>query len=176
MKGRKKAAAVLLSVLLLIGVVFSVLVGAQGTQENPLVTLSYLKDVFAPAVLSDTQGKITEAERKYAGNLNDKIAAYKAELQQGGTGGASANFSVVDIPSGKTLWGSVGCEVMLRVGSARCVSAGSPGLIDATAGDVLENGGSLQKNHLYMITVENRGVQATGGAVKVLVRGGYTIG
>ncbi len=176
MKGRKKAAAVLLSALLLMGVVFSVLVGAQGTQDNPLVTLSYLKDVFTPAVLSDTQSKITEAERKYAGNLNDKIAAYKAELQQGSTGGVSASFSVVDIPSGKTLRGAVGCEVMLRVGSAGCVSPGSPGLIDATTGDVLENGGSLQKNHLYMVTVENRGVQAAGGAVKVLVRGSYTIG
>ena len=175
MKGRKKAVAVLLSAVMLAGVVFSVLVGAQGTQANPLVTLSYLKDVFTPSVLSDTQKKITEAERKYAGSLDDKIAAYKAELGQGG-GGAAASFSVVDIPSGKTLWGSVGCEVMLRVGSARCVSAESPGLIDSTTGDILENGGSLQRNHLYMVTIENRGVQATGGAVKVLVRGGYTIG
>ena len=176
MKRRKKVAAAFLSAMLLMGVVFSVLVAAQGTQENPLVTLSYLKDIFTPSVLADTQSKITEAERKYAGSLNDKIAAYKAELQQAGTGGTAASFSVVDIPSGKTLWGAVGCEVMLRVGSARCVSQGSPGLINVTAGDILENGGSLQKNHLYMVTVENRGVQATGGAVKVLLRGGYTIG
>ena len=176
MKGRKKAAAVLLSAVMLVGIVFSVLVGAQGTQDNPLVTLSYLKDVFTPSVLSDTQKKITEAERKYAGNLDYKIAAYKAELGQGGAGGAAASFSVVDIPSGKTLKGAVGCEVMLRVGSASCVSTESPGLINSTTGEVLENGGSLQRNHLYMVTIENRGVQATGGAVKVLVRGAYTIG
>ena len=175
MKGRKKVAAVFLSAILLAGAGFSVLVGAQGTQDNPLVTLGYLRDVFTATVLQQTQSKITEAEGKYAKSLDDKIATYKTELQQSGTGGTGASFSVVDIPNGKTMWGGVGCEVMLRVGSARCVSSASPGLINSTTGDVLENGGNLQKNHLYLITIENRGVQASGGAVKVLVRGSYTI-
>ena len=31
------------------------------------------------------------------------------------------------------------------------------------------------KNHLYMMTIEGRGVKAGSGTVKVLVRGSYTI-
>ena len=82
---------------------------------------------------------------------------------------------MVTIPAGKTLTGDIGCEVMLRVGSASCVSPSSPGLIDETTGGTLENGKALVKNHLYMMTIEGRGVKAGGSAVKVLVRGSYTV-
>ena len=36
---------------------------------------------------------------------------------------------------------------------------------------LLENGKALVKNHLYMMTIEGRGVKAGSGTVKVLVRG-----
>jgi hypothetical protein len=64
---------------------------------------------------------------------------------------------------------------MLRVGSAVCVAPSAPGLINETDGKVLNNGGALVTNHLYMMTVEGRGVQATAATTKVLVRGTYTI-
>ena len=66
-------------------------------------------------------------------------------------------------------------EVMLRVGSAVCVSPSAPGLINETTGAVLNNGGTLVTNNLYMMTIEGRGVQATAATTKVLVRGTYTI-
>ena len=93
----------------------------------------------------------------------------------GGSAGTVSSFAVVTIPAGKTLTGDIGCEVMLRVGSAACVSPSSPGLIDETAGGILENGKALTTNHLYMMTIEGRGVKAGASAVKVLVRGNYTI-
>ena len=40
----------------------------------------------------------------------------------------------------------------------------------------LESGKALVKNHLYMMTISDRGVRATAATVKLLVRGGYTIG
>ena len=36
-------------------------------------------------------------------------------------------------------------------------------------------GGALVQNHLYMMTIEGRGVKATAATTKLLVRGGYTI-
>ena len=76
---------------------------------------------------------------------------------------------------GQTLTGGVGCEVMLRVGSAVCVSPSDPGLVDETTASTLANGGALAQNHLYMMTIEGRGVRATAGTVKVLARGSYTV-
>ena len=63
---------------------------------------------------------------------------------------------------------------MLRVGSAVCFTDTAPGFIDMTDGGTLENGQALVKNHLYMATIEGRGFTAQN-AVKVLVRGSYTI-
>ena len=130
---------------------------AAGSGQGPLITLSYLNDTFMDTIMT---------------RVDQKIAA---RLGQGGTGGASASFSVVDLAGGQTLTGGIGCEVMLRVGSAVCVSPASPGLIDETGGTVLNSGGALVQNHMYMMTIEGRGVKASS-AVKLLVRGSYSIG
>ena len=50
----------------------------------------------------------------------------------------------------------------------------APGLVDMTSGSSLEGGGSLLQNHLYLMTVADRGIRANSGAT-LLVRGGYTI-
>ena len=93
-----------------------------------------------------------------------------------GTGTSTAvTFTVVTLSNGQVLTGDVGCEVMLRVGSATCVSPSTPGLIDETTAGTLNNGGSLVQNHLYMMTIEGRGVQATAATTKLLVRGSYSI-
>ena len=64
---------------------------------------------------------------------------------------------------------------MLRVGTASCVASSAPGLIDETDAVTLAGGKALVQNHLYMMTVEGRGVRATAATVKLLVRGGYTV-
>ena len=48
-------------------------------------------------------------------------------------------------------------------------------LVDETTAGTLNNGGALLENHLYMMTIEGRGVQATAPTTKLMVRGGYTI-
>ena len=120
-----------------------------------LVTLSYLNETFLNSVMR---------------RVDEKIAA-----QGGGTQGGDT-FTVVSMASGQTLTGGIGCEMMLRVGSAVCVSPSAPGLIDETTAGTLNGGGGLEKNHLYMMTIEGRGVKATSADAKLLVRGSYTIG
>ena len=61
------------------------------------------------------------------------------------------------------------------MGSAVCVSPSDPGLIDETTAGTLANGGALVQNHLYMMTIEGRGVRASAATTKLLVRGGYTV-
>ena len=109
--------------------------------------------------------------------VDQKIAARNAQLGISAGSGASAasNFTVVTLTSEQVLTGDIGCEVMLRVGTAVCVSPSSPGLIDETAATALNNGSALVQNHLYMMTIEGRGVRATAGTTKLLVRGSYTV-
>ena len=129
-------------------------VGASG---DPLVTLSYLNDTYFNAILSKVDSRIA------------------AQGGGSGTSGTASTFTLVTLSSGQTLKGGIGCEVMLRVGTATCSASSTPGLIDTTDATTLNNGGALVTNHLYMMTIEGRGVKAGSGTVKLLVRGGYTI-
>ena len=153
------AALMLISCLAMTGVSLAV---EPGSASDPLVTLSYLNETFLGQIMTQ---------------VDQKIAARNAQLGISAGSGASAasNFTVVTLTSGQVLTGDIGCEVMLRVGTAVCVSPSSPGLIDETAATALNNGSALVQNHLYMMTIEGRGVRATAGTTKLLVRGPYTI-
>ena len=133
-----------------------------GTDNDPLVTLSYLKETFTKDILKQ---------------VDEKIAARNNQLaQQVGTGAQTASeFTVVTLSNGQVLTGDIGCEVLLRVGTAVCVSPSAPGLIDESGAAVLNNSGALVQNHLYMMTIEGRGVKATAATTKLMVRGSYTI-
>ena len=142
------AALMLISCLAMTGVSLAV---EPGSASDPLVTLSYLNETFLGQIMTQVD-------------------------QSGGTGSASsAEFTVVTLSKGQTLTGDIGCEVMLRIGSASCVSPSNPGLIDETTAAALNNGGALAVNHLYMMTIEGRGVKAGAATTKLLVRGTYTI-
>lgn len=133
------------------------LAAEAGSSQDPLVTLSYLNDTFFNSIMQRVDQRIAERTGQ-------------------ALPGASSSFVVVTLNDGQTLTGGVGCEVMLRVGGAVCVSPSDPGLIDETAGATLANGASLLQNHLYMMTIDGRGVRASGGTAKVLARGTYTVG
>ena len=155
------AALMLISCLAMTGVSLAV---EPGSASDPLVTLSYLNETFLGQIMT---------------KVDQKIAARNSQLLQqsgGGTGSASsAQFTVVTRSKGQILTGGIGCEVMLRIGSASCVSPSNQGLIDETTAAALNNGGALAVNHLYMMTIEGRGVKAGAATTKLLVRGTYTI-
>lgn len=138
-----------------------------GSAEDPLVTLSYLNEVFAEEIMDKVDQEIGRRNREIVQELGGQTS--------GETGGSVSTFTVVTLSNGQVLTGEIGCEVMLRVGSAVCVSPSAPGLINETSATVLNSGGSLVTNNLYMMTIEGRGVKATAATTKLLVRGTYTI-
>ena len=138
-----------------------------GTDQDPLITLSYLNESFLGTILE-------KVDQKIAGRNSQIVQQLGGQVADDSTGTTDA-FIVVTLTKGQVLTGDIGCEVMLRVGSASCVSPSSPGLIDETDASTLNNGGALVKNHLYMMTIEGRGVKAGAETTKLLVRGTYTI-
>ena len=117
-------------------------------------------------VMDRVDGKIAERNRDIAQELSGQTSAGSASTD---------TFIVVTLTKGQTLTGGIGCEVMLRVGTASCIAPSAPGLIDETTAATLNNGGALAANHLYMMTIDGRGVLATADTTKLLVRGSYTI-
>ena len=137
-----------------------------GSSKDPLVTLSYLEDVFFDAILEKVDERIEGRDEKIAEKISGTSGQTEANAQ---------TFTVVTLTQGQILTGDIGCEVMLRVGSAVCTAPSAPGLIDETTASTLNSGGALAQNHLYMMTIEGRGVKATAATTKLLVRGGYTV-
>ena len=156
-------------------------VGGAGSEDDPLVTLSYLNDIFLPDLLTRVDDKLETRDAALSEKLDAQVQDDIKELEDklgsgtGSSAGTVDSFKVVTMSSGQILYGEIGCEVMLRVGTASCVSPSSPGLIDETDAATLESGKALVKNHLYMMTISDRGVKATAATTKLLVRGSYQI-
>ncbi|MCI9643849.1 MAG: hypothetical protein HFF97_03855 [Oscillibacter sp.] len=142
------------------GLMTTALAAEAGSSGDPLVTLSYLNDTFFSQIMQ---------------RVDQKIAERTGQALPGGSASSASSFVVVTLSGGQTLTGGIGCEVMLRVGTAVCVAPSDPGLIDETTAATLADGGALVQNHLYMMTIEGRGVRATAGTTKVLARGSYTV-
>lgn len=175
-----------------------------GTSDDPLVSLSYINNVLAPQISEKVDAIIAEKTASLEGELDSKINSISGEIEDkisqyaskssdeivtdafvqsvadkvaekiGASSGTSSTFALVKLSSGQTLTAKVGCEALLRLGTATCVSSGTPGLIDMTTGADLAGGKALEKNHLYLCTVDGRGIKATSDAT-LLVRGPYTI-
>lgn len=148
-----------------------------GSSSDPLVTLSYLNGAFSKQVQAMVDEAVSARKTELEQALDRALANGGGQAGQAGTSGGDSGsvFAVVTLGQGQTLVGDVGCEVMLRVGSAVCSSADSVGLIDTTGGSNLAGGGALVTNHLYMVTISTRSVTAASDTVKVLVRGPYTL-
>ena len=177
-------AAVLLLASYTLLLVTATAAGGAGSESDPLVTLSYLNETFLTQVLGKVDERLETRDKELSDKLDEQVkkdaAAFAAQYGAGsmtsGNSDKANTFIVVTLSSGETLYGEIGCEVMLRVGTANCVSPSSPGLIDETDASILESGKALAKNHLYMMTIDERGVKATAATTKLLVRGGYKIG
>ena len=167
-----RGAALTLITLLLVVTAYAAEIG---TAEDPLVSLSYLNKTFLSQVMERVEAIVAERDAELTAEVDAKIEAASQNQQETPEGITNRTFAVVTLSKGQTLVGDIGCEVMLRVGTATCVSPSNPGLIDETDAAVLNNGEQLIKNHLYMMTLEDRGVKATAATVKVLARGTYTV-
>lgn len=161
----KKIVTILAFVL--VAVVFAA-VGAYaattlGSQNDPLVTLSYLNERLYPDLLAKISDEADQAAEKVLQEINN------------GSGSGTETYAVVTLYRGQKLVGEVGCELLLRIGTASVSAVDSPGLVDLTDAKSLNDGASLTANHLYMVTIAGGGIKATSDTVKVVVRGGYTI-
>ena len=157
---------------------------AAGDRQDPLVTLSYLTETVTPDILKSVDKQSEKKQSELETRFAETVAEYRKQMQElvdaAGAGGGgqttgSASYTLVTLTSGQRLALGVGCEVLLRVGTATVQSSTAPALIDVTTGGTLNSGGSLTANHLYMATIADRTVQATAATVKMLVRGEYTL-
>ncbi len=153
-KKQLTALVVVLAVLLVAGAaVYSAT--AYGTESDPLVAKSYLDEVLRPEL---------EAE------LQTSLDAAAGEMRA-----ANGEFTLLSLNNGQSVTCAVGCEILLRLGSARASGASEPALVDTTAGATVSNGTALSANHLYLVSIAGNGFTAAQNGTAVLISGSYTV-
>ena len=173
---KSKRWTIFVSALALTALCGGAALAASGDQNDPLVTLSYLNQTVVPDIVKQVETKASARQTELAKNLSDQITQYRQDAANGGgSGTAGASYTLVTLTSGQTMALDVGCEVMLRVGTAKVNAATSPALIDVSTGGSINSGTGLTKNHLYMATIADRTITPTAATVKLLVRGGYSV-
>ncbi len=131
--------------VLALAIISASFIVALGT-EDPLITESYLKNVFMKEV-------------------KDYIDADKV----------STSFAVVTVPKNKKMIGAAGSEIILRGGTAEVIASELGGLSDVTFAGDLVDGASVPANHLLIIPRDDgRGFKAITDVI-VMVKGGYEI-
>ena len=190
---------VLVAVMMIAGL--GVIAAEYGSQSDPLVTLSYIEKVLLPNAQKDVDKTVSNAMEEFEDALSDcdktiqsyidkklrsfasgdvdeelidAIAASVLEQAGGSVTAGEVSWSVIQVPAGRTVVCEVGVQAILRVGQATCVAAGTPGLIDLSNGETLENGGALAANHLYTASIQGRGIYTAQGCT-LLIAGSYTI-
>ena len=190
---------VLVAVMMSAGL--GVIAAEYGSQSDPLVTLSYIEKVLLPNAQKDVDKTVSNAMEEFEDALSDSdktiqsyidkklrsfasgdvdeelidaIAASVLEQAGGSVTAGEVSWSVIQVPAGSTVVCEVGVQAILRVGQATCVAAGTPGFIDLSNGETLENGGALAANHLYTASIQGRGIYTAQGCT-LLIAGSYII-
>lgn len=151
-----------ITVIILCALLAGLLLGAgvyaavsYGSQEDPLITKSYVDSVLVP-----------QLEQEFAAQL---------EAQMPDSPESSGDFAVLTLTTGDKVVCGVGCEIILRVGSAMATGNEVPAMVDTTSGSSFNAGTYLMANHLCIVTIEGNGFTATSDVTKVLIKGDYTV-
>ncbi len=150
---------------------FSVSAASDGysTENDPLVTLSYVEKVKSQIydeVMAELEGEI---ERRVAEALAEAPAA-------------KDRYEVVSLNYGQAILAGEACEMILRSGSATVVVTDKAnvdmkvGLSDLTASVELLLDEEVPRNHYIIVSRgDGRGMISTSDISYLMVRGEYTI-
>lgn len=170
---RKKILTVILSLMIsALMLAFSVItVVAYSSDEDPLVTLSYLNEVVIPKLKAEL-GASSQNGNNGSGSVQTGTSS--------NTGDASGTYETLELDIGDTLLAKSALEIIVRPGSI--VTAVSPfkqqGIADITNGNELYDGDEFAINAYCIIPRGNdgRGVRVFSEKAYILIRGEYEIG
>lgn len=157
----------------------TVFAAAYDSSEDPIISLSYLTEVFRPSIVKDYEAKIAALEARIdtlsaGGNTETTPPVQEPEPTPAQENTA---FEVVQMKYGDCLFAEGAVEIMLRAGAAVCIAPdAAQGLSDYTEGKEIYNGEALTKNHMCLIPRgDGRGIMATAESVYIMVRGEYNL-
>ncbi len=114
-KQKRSPARVLTSVLAAVFLTAgAVLAAGAGTENDPLITMSYLTQTVIPSILTQVDGRAETYQQQLVDELQTVVKDYSARMeealanQQQTETGSSASYAVVTLTSGQRLNMAIG--------------------------------------------------------------------
>ena len=131
--------------LITVGLLLSVLAisaaAAAGSSSDPLISLSYLEDVFLGTLDEELESKLDQSDKAIRSDANGDVGS-GLEI--------ASTWTESRLKAQDVLLGSTGTSVMLLAGSGK-VTFPSGAVVDVTTGSEVTSGSPLQINHRYMV-------------------------
>ena len=159
--------------------------------NDPLISLSYLNEVFWPrvekAILDAADGILPDDNNDgfFDDPFEDTYEDTSDETEPEDTDSsdepvvvAGSEYEVLHLMQGDIVLAETPCELILRSGSAKAYLSGNEsGIADLTAGIDIKEGEEFVANHLLLVPRggDGRGFIVTSAEVYIMVRGGYDI-
>ena len=148
----------IITVLCTFMLIFSTVV-VFADSDDPVVSLSYLNEVFAPAIKE-------EIKNMFSSVSFEKELPIKSEPEA---------FGLVTVKKGQSFIGEQGCEFIVRSGTAMAIVSDKGGLCDVTEGIDIGAKTVVPKNHHIIIPRSDwRGFLADSEVI-VMVKGKYSL-
>ncbi len=174
----KKSKIIIISIIITLFTALGFTVAASyDSSEDPIISLSYLRDVFEPEIFDKLEERFDELKEELKQSVQDIIGDNEFDEEQSEPTVVSYGYEVIELTTGDALYAVSACDIMLRAGDATCVAPDeSQGIANYTAGTEIYNGQNLTINHMCLIPRgDGRGVVAESESVFLMVRGDYTI-
>ncbi len=166
-----------LLLLLLTFTVANAVFSDPGSQNDPIVTLSFVEqrieqikyyiDEKTSYIYSNINDNISEIERLT--NENIELSAQIEQLEN------KTNLKVVELKAGQSLICEAGTEIILRGGKVIAIASELGGLSDVTGARDIKMYEEVPPNHLLIVPrSDGRGVTAMVDAI-LMVRGKYEV-
>ncbi|MBO7149013.1 MAG: hypothetical protein J6V93_04060 [Clostridia bacterium] len=188
---KTKIVTLALAVAVLLGIGAYVIGGNNDLDltNDPLISLSYLNEVFWPrvekAILDAADGILHEDNGFFDDPFEDTYEDTSDETEPEDTASSDApvvvagsEYEVLHLVQGDIVLAETPCELILRSGSAKAYLSGNEsGIADLTAGIDIKEGEEFSANHLLLVPRggDGRGFIVTSAEVYIMVRGGYDI-
>ncbi len=174
----KKNKIIIISVAIAIVAALGITVAAAyDSSEDPLISLSYLRDVFRPDIFEELEERFYALEESLMLAIEERIDDNSGNGDGAQSPTASYGYEVIELTTGDELYAVSACDIMLRAGKASCIAPDpSQGIADYTSAAEIYNGQALTLNHMCLIPRgDGRGIVAESESVFIMIRGDYTI-
>lgn len=140
------AAALLLTLALCLTAAFA----AGGDAGDPLISLSYLQNIFTSSADTQISQKLDQADTGVREEMDQQISGMKADILAASGLNTALSYQEAMLNEGDTLSGDTGLTVLPLAGDIQLTIL-EGAVVDATAGSEVSSGTILTANHRYIV-------------------------